>query len=276
MGCGPRRVAYHPGMRGLFYLACIAAIGYGAWWTLVRGGCGTKGAIACPDKALDEGLGLMLARAEACPRGTYVCFERGGGFQVVRWPLAQGKLKVRVTPPEFIADPAMARQVREAAIEGIMEWDRRPFPLVIDQSRIAWPFWDINVIWQQGGGGGHARVSANPDGKGLRFAIDGVAVQVPGVRTDGPLQISADSDPGAIMAQLQSRMGGVSEREMLAMVKATAMHEMGHALGLMHSDLETDIMFPQYKPGVTPKQPSARDLRSVEALYALPNGATVQ
>jgi len=236
-------------MRGLFYLACIAAVGYGGWWAFARGGCGTKGAIACPDKALDEGLGVMLARAQACPRGTYLCFERGGEFQVLRWPLAQGRLKVRVTPPEFVADPSMARQVREAAIEGIMEWDNRPFPLAIDQSTIAWPFWNINVIWQQGTGGGHARVSAFPDGKGLKFAIDGVAVQVP---------------------------GGVSEREMLAMVKATAMHEMGHALGLMHSDLESDIMFPQYKPGVTPKQPSARDFRSVEALYALPNGATVQ
>ena len=236
-------------MRGLFYLALIAAIGYGAWWGFARGGCGTKGAIACPDKAADEGLGLILSRAEVCRGSGYLCVDRGAGFQVLRWPLAHGKLKVRVAPPEFVPDPAMARQIREAAIEGIMEWDRRPFPLVIDQSRIAWPFWDINVIWQQGTGGGHARVMAIPDGKGLRFSIDGVAVQVPGM---------------------------VTEREMLAMVKATAMHEMGHALGLMHSDVETDIMFPQYKPGVTPKQPSARDFRSVDALYALPNGAMLQ
>src|SRR3954468_19953759 len=110
-------------MRAVFYLALIAAIGYGGWWSFLRGGCGTKGAIACADKTLDEGVGQTLARAEACRGAGYVCFERSGAFQVMRWPLAQGKLKIRVALPEFAANPAMARQIRETAIEGIMEWD---------------------------------------------------------------------------------------------------------------------------------------------------------
>ena len=54
------------------------------------------------------------------------------------------------------------------------------------------------------------------------------------------------------------------------------MHEMGHALGLLHSDSEDDVMFPQLRPGATQVRVSGRDLRTVDALYALPNGATVQ
>jgi hypothetical protein len=44
----------------------------------------------------------------------------------------------------------------------------------------------------------------------------------------------------------------------------------------MHSDSERDIMYPQYTPGATPDAPSGRDLRTVEALYALPNGAALR
>ena len=54
------------------------------------------------------------------------------------------------------------------------------------------------------------------------------------------------------------------------------MHEMSHALGIMwHSDSTRDIMYPQILPN-TMAELSARDLRTVEALYELPNGAMVQ
>jgi hypothetical protein len=237
----------------LFRIASVTAVGFAVWWFAFRvEGCGSAGAMECRDKALDEGVGVTVPRAEACAAAGYYCFGRPESFQVVRWPLDKGKLKVRVTPPDFVGDPNLALRIRDAAVEGIQEWDRQPFPLVIDTRKHAWPNWDIGMVWYQGGGGGHARVRYEQKGKRLEFAIEGIQVIVP---------------PAG---------GHLSEAEMLDMIRATAMHEMGHALGLMHSDAERDIMFPAYKPGITPQQPSARDLRSVEALYSLPNGAMVR
>jgi predicted Zn-dependent protease len=79
------------------------------------------------------------------------------------------------------------------------------------------------------------------------------------------------------MAQIKGNLtGDKMGPALLTRVKAVAMHEMGHALGLLHSDSEDDIMFPQYKPGITKARASTRDLRTVDTLYTLPNGAMVQ
>ncbi len=57
-----------------------------------------------------------------------------------------------------------------------------------------------------------------------------------------------------------------------AQLRLTAAHEMGHALGLPHSDSKRDVMYPTN----TATALTARDYRTMEALYALPDGAIIR
>jgi hypothetical protein len=260
-------------------LLFLVIVGFAVYWFALRGGgCGAKDALACPAPALEEGVGLTLNAREVCRGAGYLCTDRAS-FQVMRWPLDKGKLRVRMRMPEF-ADAETGRQLRDAAIEGIMEWNNHPFPIVVDSGKYTVRMWDIGVVWSQGlfnEAAGLLRQRADEKGKRFEFAVDGLTVVVPPISTGEPLAIAPSSDPEAIMAQIKANvMGEKMGPALLTRVKAVAMHEMGHALGLLHSDSEDDIMFPQYKPGITKARASTRDLRTVDTLYTLPNGAMVQ
>lgn len=237
----------------MFRLACYAGIVFAIYWFGFRDGCGTKGALACPPPALEEGVGVTLDAREVCSGSGYLCAQ-GRNFQVVRWGLDKGRLRIRVPPVEFL-DGEAEKQVRAAVVEGIKAWDRKPFPIVIDSGNYTLRLWDIRVVWTQGmsnHAAGQARVGWKIDGKRLKMETDGMAVVI----------------PPAVLA-------GVDER-LFEYIKAVTMHEMSHALGVMwHSDSPRDIMYPQMLPS-TRAELSERDLRTVEALYELPNGATVQ
>lgn len=64
----------------------------------------------------------------------------------------------------------------------------------------------------------------------------------------------------------------VLDRLSMSTVEITAIHEMGHALGLPHSDSESDVMYPE----LTGARVSRRDVTTVQALYATPIGTRVR
>jgi hypothetical protein len=234
------------------FLFIVAILGAVYWWHSHRGGggCGTPGAVACPDAELEEGIGVTLTAADVCPTAGYLCYQRPS-FQVMRWPLDKGNLRIAVPPPEFLHGETW-EMVRDAVVDGFKEWDGHPFPLVIDTGKRASGSPDLTVAWVQSqadsGQVGHVRVKVMPDGKRLRYSTDDLTIVV-----------LYDLTPAA-----------------LDRIRATASHELGHALGLMHSDSASDLMYREYPRDGGRVVPTARDFQTVEALYALPNGAMVR
>ena len=187
-----------------------------------------------------------LSAETACLNVGYLCaeLESTGTLQIRRWKDFQGTIVVHIPRPDFLP-PGDARRLQVGAAAGVRQWSGQPFPISVDErgNRVA----HFAVQWRRTLGGrsiGVARTQWSADG-GLEVLM---------------LELAAQSPFGG--------SGTLDARQ----VRLTAAHEMGHALGiLMHSDNARDVMYPSN----TATSLSARDYRTMEALYALEDGTTI-
>ena len=198
--------------------------------------------------AVDE---VALSSASVCVDVGYLCaeLETLGSQRILRWPKDTGRLRIRVPLPQGVA-PGRARDLQSAAVRGIQYWQRRPFELVIDTHPAPTARADIEISWGEGLSGsqlGLTRVRWSFEKGEARFEVLGLALAV--------------RSPAGRRNELAPQQ-----------VLLTAAHEMGHALGLPHSDSERDVMYPTN----TARSLSNRDFRTVDALYRLPNGAVIE
>lgn len=186
-----------------------------------------------------------LTAQEACPDTGYLCAElaRVARIRLQRWRAIDGPLVVHVPRPE-LEDGIDPVALQQAALLGVRAWNNQPFPILVDTRGDRSPHFAIS--WKGTLSGTQIGVART------RWSLEaGLGVVSIELAMRNPYDPTRMNDP--------------------VQVRLTAAHEMGHALGLGHSDSERDVMYPTN----TASAVSARDRRTMEALYELMDGTEI-